>query len=154
MRILIEALALILWVAFGLEEAIAQSTSDKARRENLDLQERCATQAQKVFKQWKSEYDKESEDQRYADYVITSADYQSHYNAKLNRCFIAVEDSMADGSTHKWLADAYENRPYASYWTKYLEMRPRSCELTPSVREKHFCNSEEEYNEFVATYME
>jgi hypothetical protein len=58
--------------------------------------------------------------------------------------------------------DAYENREYASYFwipdprgvKKYWEMPPNSCELTPSIREKRFCTSEEEYDEFVAGYME
>jgi len=70
--------------------------------------------------------------------------------------------TMGNGSTNKWLVDAYKNRLYAFYlWMpdpkrvkKYWEMRPISCELTPPVREKRLCSSEDEYDTFVATYME
>jgi len=80
MRILIVALPLVLWVAFGLE-AIAQNPSDKESRENLDLQERCGTQAEKVFKQWKSEDEQEAKRLNLPALNTVSSDYQSHYNA-------------------------------------------------------------------------
>ena len=162
MRILVVALALVLWVAFGLEEAIAQNPSDKESRENLDLQERCGTQAEKVFKQWKSEDEQEAKRLNLPALNTVSSDYQSHYNATLSRCFMTMLATMGNGSTNKWLVDAYENRLYAFYlWMpdpkrvkKYWEMRPISCELTPSVREKRLCSSEDEYDTFVAAYMD
>jgi hypothetical protein len=153
MRILVVALALVLWVAFGLEEAIAQNPSDKESRENLDLQERCGTQAEKVFKQWKSEDEQEAKRLNLPALNTVSSDYQSHYNATLSRCFMTMLATMGNGSTNKWLVDAYENRlPDPKRVKKYWEMRPISCELTP-VREKRLCSSEDEYDTFVATFF-
>ena len=56
--------------------------------------------------------------------------------------------------------DAFEQRTYASYfWAadavkKYWEVPPKVCELIPSFREKRSCSSDDEFEEFVATYME
>jgi hypothetical protein len=159
MRIIVVAVILMLCIGSGF----TQTTPDKSRRENLDLQERCGTQAQKVFKQWQAENEAEGKRWKLPSNMQTvSADYQSHYNAPLNRCFMTVLDTMSNGSTSKWLIDAFESRQYAFYFwipdpkgvKQYWEMRPVSCELTPSVREKRFCNSEDEYDEYVATYME
>ncbi len=154
MRIVVAALALItVWGGCGSGIAIAQS---------LDLQERCGVQAGKAFRQWKSEDEQESRRLNSPNTQILSADYQSHYNTQLNRCLMTVQMTRMDGSNTKWLSDANENRIYAFYlWMpdpkgvkKYWEVRPFSCELTPSIREKRLCSSEDEYNEFVATYME
>jgi hypothetical protein len=43
MRVIVGALILLMWIGSGF----TQTTPDKSRRENLDLQERCGTQAQK-----------------------------------------------------------------------------------------------------------
>jgi hypothetical protein len=54
------AVALIPVAVFGSgEPAFAQTLSDKATRENLDLQEKCAVQAERMFKDWKADYEKE-----------------------------------------------------------------------------------------------
>jgi hypothetical protein len=56
--------------------------------------------------------------------------------------------------------DANERRQYATYlWIsrqdkKYWEVPPTTCELTPSLREKKFCTSREEFDAFIASYME
>jgi hypothetical protein len=63
-------------------------------------------------------------------------------------------------STSAYLMDANERRQYAFYlWMtkkdkKYWEVPPLSCELTPSLKEKKSCASREEFDEFVANYME
>jgi hypothetical protein len=59
-----------------------------------------------------------------------------------------------------YLTDAYERRIYANYqWIsrpnkKYWEVPPSTCELIPSLKEKRHCNSREEFDAFVADYME
>jgi hypothetical protein len=71
---------------------------------------------------------------------------------------VAIKAEANNGSFYV----SYENRTYAGYiWMpdpnkvkKYWEMPPIRCELTPSANEKRLCNSEDEYNRFVATYME
>jgi hypothetical protein len=57
------------------------------------------------------------------------------------------------------LYDAAERRVYAAYlWIsgtkKYWEVPPSQCELTPSYTEKRFCKTEDEFNAFIAEYME
>jgi len=62
--------------------------------------------------------------------------------------------------TSVYLSDAYERRIYAEYlWfshetKQYWEVPPSTCELIPSLREKKHCNSREEFDAFVAGYME
>ena len=74
-----------------------------------------------------------------------------------------VETTNMAGSqsdTSAYLMDANERRQYAFYlWIskkdkKYWEVPPISCELTPSLREKKVCTSREEFDAFVADYME
>jgi hypothetical protein len=63
-------------------------------------------------------------------------------------------------NTSVYLMDANERRQYAFYlWIsrkdkKYWEVPPSNCELTPSLREKKLCTSREEFDAFVADYME
>jgi len=58
------------------------------------------------------------------------------------------------------LTDAFERRIFATYgWTsqagkKYWEVPPRTCELTPTSHETINCSSKEEFDAFVAKYME
>jgi hypothetical protein len=62
--------------------------------------------------------------------------------------------------TSKLLADAYEQRVYGHYvWTsvegkKFWDVPPVICELIPSIAQKTFCSSPEEFDAFVAKYME
>jgi hypothetical protein len=37
---------------------------------------------------------------------------------------------------------------------KYWEVKPSSCELTPTLREKSYCSTREEFDAFVALYLE
>ena len=148
------------WGTFAGHHAAAQSPFQPSQHEKLDIQARCAAQAEKAFNQWKSEGKKEGKE--YPGYKVVSAEYQSHYNAGRNRCFIAVRTNGENGATTKWLADAYENRLFAFYFwmpdpsgvREYSQTPPTKCELTPSAAEKRICSSEREYDDFVASYME
>ena len=95
--------------------------------------------------------------------VRISGDYQSHYNVKLGKCLMLVETRDMIGSqsiTTAYVRDANERRQYATYlWMsregkKYWEVPPMACELAPSLREKRFCKTREEFDEFAAPYME
>ncbi len=84
---------------------------DRGTRDALELQEKCALQAEKVFRQlgYKGAQQNGNVDS-----------YQSHYNAKLNKCFMTVEstDIRTTPGTMlitKFLLDAYEQRIYAEY---------------------------------------
>jgi hypothetical protein len=63
-------------------------------------------------------------------------------------------------SVHKHLTDPFDQRVYAAYaWKadavkKYWEVPPVICELIPSHSEKRNCTSDEEFEAFVAPYLE
>jgi hypothetical protein len=147
------ALAIILIViAFG-SIACAQS---------LDQQERCMQQAKRTYTELDAQNGAETQRMGLKT-VHISGDYQSHYNVKLGKCLMLVERSdMLDSQsiTTAYVMDANEHRQYAIYvWMsregkKYWEVPPMACELTPSLREKRFCKTREEFDEFAAPYME
>lgn len=132
---------------------LASKLRDKTDRENLEFQQKCALQAEKIFHQlgWKLN-----------DPGGTFASYQSHYHQKLGKCFMTVNSTTTGprGPTSRYLFDAYEQRGYAEYmWIsdavkKYWEVPPVICKLTPSSVDESLCKSEEEYKAFVARYME
>ena len=95
--------------------------------------------------------------------VRMSGDYQSHYNVKLGKCLMLVERRDMLGSqstTTAYVMDANERRLYAVFvWMsregkKYWDVPPLTCELSPSLREKRFCKTREEFDEFAGAYME
>jgi hypothetical protein len=127
-----------------------------ARSQTLDDQERCAAQAQKAFQQLEN-------DRKTGPFAnvggIISSDYESHYNTKLKKCLMLVETQASTGNS-AMLMDAYERRTYAFYlWIsrndkKYWEVPPTSCELAPTHSEKKYCADRDEFDAFVASYME
>jgi hypothetical protein len=131
-------------------ENLTARLETKAR--DFSFQEKCAKQARELFARWG--YDKEA-----------AADFTNHYNERLNKCFIALENRSAStlgSAVNKVLADAYEGKEYAEYsWynhsgssKKYWEVEPDSCKITlPSGQEKT-CNSSEEYDDLIKAYME
>jgi hypothetical protein len=132
----------------------------EAHGQTLDQQERCAQQARRAFQEIKAET--QIANKKFGTTEISS-DYQSHYNTKIGKCLMLVDttDMVGDEtSMSAYLMDANERRQYAFYlWIsrkgkKYWEVPPTSCELTPSLREKKLCTSREEFDEFVAGYME
>ena len=89
--------------------------TDALGQAGLDLQERCAKQAENIFYRdgWNSG----------VTYLDNGRDvlahYESHYNAKLGGCFMLLETvgvrSNNLGYDMKNLSDAYEDRTYADY---------------------------------------
>ncbi len=133
-----------------------------ARAQSLDQQERCAQQAKRAYAELDAENNAEIQKKNLKT-VIISGNYQSHYNMKLGKCLMLVERSdMLDAQsiTTAYVMDANEHRMYAVYvWMsregkKYWEVPPMACDLTPSLREKRFCKTREEFDEFAAPYME
>ena len=127
-----------------------------ASAQSLQEQALCAKQAKIAFEEY-------SGDPKASGPNKITNDYESHYNPKLNRCFIAIDTTERMGQeyfTTALLMDAFERRVYASYgWMshtgeKYWEVPPTTCELTPSTKEQTHCSSKDEYDAFVAKYME
>jgi hypothetical protein len=92
-----------------------------------------------------------------------SSDYQNHFYTKLGKCLLLTEtmDNLGGRSTTTaYLIDANERRIYAIHtWTsqpdkKYWEVSPTICELTPTMTEKKTCTSRDEFDAFVAPYLE
>ena len=131
-------------------QELTKQLTDKSTRENLEFQQSCALQAEKVFHQvgWK--------ENAWQDGLL--ATYSSHYHHKLGKCFMTIE--VSGKYTGKSLLDAYERRDYAEYmWVpdkvkKFWEVPPAECLLIPSSGSQQICKSEEEFKEFVAHYME
>ncbi len=137
---------------------IAIAFGSNARAQSLDQQERCAQQAKRAYADLETPNGAEAQKT-----VRLSGDYQSHYNLKLGKCLMLVERRDMLGSqsiTTAYVIDANERRQYATYvWMsregkKYWEVPPMACELAPSLREKRFCKTREEFDEFAAPYME
>jgi hypothetical protein len=109
--------------------------------QSLQEQFICAKQAKVAFEK----YDADSKGA--APNLELSSEYQSHYNPKLNKCFIDIE-TAGIGFRSAVLMDAFEQRIYAAYDTDY------NCDLTPTSQDKRTCSSKDEYDAFVAKYME
>ena len=126
-------------------------------------EEGCARQGETVFRErgYSKDVTSEKGDESGSNDVI--ANFESHYNVPLNRCFMLLEIfgvGVANaGFQIRSLLDAYEGRIYAEYaWgpaqsKNYSEVRPY-CRLMPSDNDQTNCNSEAEFNSFIKNYME
>jgi hypothetical protein len=132
--------------------AVAYSASNDAKpltaKELYELKERCG----KTCAQWfKEEFCKEG---IYSDKTGSGTrSYTSHYNVKLNKCFVLVEDRVYSKpqSTLKTLFDINENKRYGDYFRMIVENHVPA--LDCSVLEKR-CKSEAEWDSLVKPYME
>ena len=142
-----------LWVGF----AVIVIATGSVRGQSLDDQEICAKQAKVAFDGYYSA--------RGSAIKPISVDYRSRYNPKLNRCFVFIRTSDIVGNqivTGAVLIDAFERRIYASYSftspetnKKYVAIGPQlKCVLAPLDQAQTPCSSKEEFDTFVAKYME
>jgi hypothetical protein len=157
---------------FTLMAAIAWGMTF-ARSQPLDLQDKCASQARKSFQELLDEIKAvNSKVLQLLGGELSSSTYQSHYNAKLNRCLMLMTVFYNyPGDQHNavdvFLLDANERRFYATYGEKMSYEAALAehtgkkvsgdvvvCELTPSLRQKTLCKTRVEFDGFVAGYME
>jgi hypothetical protein len=131
-----------------------------AQTPSLQEQSMCAKQAKIAFEE-DNRADEKNRLQLKTEPV--SSDYQSHYNPKLNKCFVLIERTVqmnGEFNNDAQLSDAFERRIFATYgWTskkgkEYWEVPPTICELTPASKESINCSSKEEFDDFVAKYLE
>jgi hypothetical protein len=124
-------------------------TATGVSAQSLEQQAMCAKQAKVAFQDWVDDSKKGSPN------LLQHSEYQSHYNTKLTKCFIAIETMIFGGksTTRGWtLMDAFEQRVYAQYiWTFPDEP---SCDLIPTSQTQTHCSSKDEFDAFVAKYME
>ena len=126
-------------------------TATTASAQSLEQQAICAKQA-------KVAYDEMNAAAKTATYK-PSGDYESHYNTKLNKCFVAYGNmDVVNGKyfISEELFDAFEGRVYASYGaiTAGGQTGVHTCDLTPTRQTQTHCSSKGEYDAFVAKYME
>jgi hypothetical protein len=98
-----------------------------AQKDDLALQEICRTKC--------NEY--------YGKQDLSGHSYKSHYNKKLNKCFLLTEDA---GRTSKDLYDIDESQHYGMF---FHDLDGIYCNFLETE-----CNSEKEWNSLVAPYME
>jgi hypothetical protein len=121
---------------------------DSAKTASLELQGKCARQAQEFLSQF------ENSDLHEA---------VNHYNARLNKCFVETRRVKFDFGTHttsEVVSDAFEGKDYGSFIfvgkpnvADYL-VSPLECEVTLPSGEKKNCSSSDEFDELVKQYME
>jgi hypothetical protein len=132
--------------------------------QSLDLQERCAAEANSAFRQLESEnaskYDPSTLIQK------SVGTFQSHYNTRLNRCLLLIDrvsvlplsTSLSNQLRQAVLVDANERRTYAAYIETQLavETKPKveRCELRPTARYRTACTTRDDFDAFVASYLE
>jgi hypothetical protein len=120
-----------------------------ASAQSLEQQGICAKQAKIALQEYEDAIKKASPNTR------QHSDYQSHYNTKLNKCLIKIESTFFDSghiTTSALLMDAFEQRVYASYI--WASPQVNSCDLVPNSQDKRTCSSKDEFDAFVAKYME
>lgn len=133
--------AFVLFTAAG-----AVFADEAAQQHKLDLQERCAAQAKKFFKD-------DGNDAAQGD------TYQSHYSGSLERCLVYTETTRYSPVTTypftgKYVFDAYEGRAFASYSWAAVPNKISICELALIDQEKKFCRTEAEFQVFVRQLMD
>ncbi len=149
---IIPLLAIILIIAAGIggyvlvQQKRIEALNSKIRlgTTNIDLQEKCAKQAEKAYR------DSES---KVMAMDGSLSNFNNHYNSKLNKCFVRIDKDpyhAGEFSHYEFLYDAYEGKLYAEYG-KYSEKdaKPFVC----TILEKS-CQSREEFDAFIKTYME
>ena len=134
-----------------------------ARSQTPDDQERCAAQAQKAFQEWENVSENVSKKVPLVETL--SSDYESHYNTKIRKCLIVISgiSTLTSGTGSVIISvalmdAAYEHYVYAYYIgissPKKKEVPPLDCELIPTFPEKKICANRDEFDAFVAGYME
>lgn len=137
--------------------AVIIIATGSVRGQSLDDQAICAKQAEVTFDGYYGS--------RGSAVKPISVNYRSRYNLKLNRCFVSIQTSdrvVNQIVTGAVLIDAFERRIYASYSftspepnKKHVGIGPQlSCVLAPLGRAQTHCSSRDEYDAFVAPYME
>jgi hypothetical protein len=114
-----------------------------AQDRNLAQERECGNQAARVFKEdWEG--------------VKDTASWESHYNSKLNRCFIlitnlwSVTKEIRDNYQSGWVVDADTRHVFTEYYGRYplKEKEMPMCVL----KDKGFtCRNFEEFQELVVT---
>jgi hypothetical protein len=147
----------------ALVAAASVASSPALAQDRHDLQERCARQAEKVFREagYSKDITRPKGDEDGKNDVI--ANFESRYNTALGKCFMLLEifgvGAGNAGFQIRSLVDADEGRTYAEFaWGPteikiYWKVEPY-CRLIPAQNDQANCESEAEFNAFITRYME
>jgi hypothetical protein len=136
-----------------------------ARGQSLEQQTMRAKQAKIAFEENNGDNER-LEFQLQLKIAPIGSDYRSHYNPKLNKCFVLIERTVETGggeiSITSQLMDGFERRIFATYsWTSTKEgyedgetLPPTTCELKPTPPGLTICFSRKQFDAFVSKYME
>lgn len=135
------------------QQQIATLTeAESSKKDAFAMQEKCATQADKVFRGLG--YKLTGSRENYSEVL------QSHFNPHLNKCFMTIETMDREGTRSRLLLDAFEQREYAEYFwmvdkvKKFWENPPKICMEVPLSGDERLCHSDDEYKTIVKRYME
>lgn len=130
-----------------VQELNAKLTS-VSRAVDFDLQARCAKQASDVWKT--GGWDRKK-----------LATYSSHYNDKLQKCFMRIDTSTEESGadvTFETVMDAFESKGYAEFIWKVDhnsgDSKSMRCSAILPTGEAITCTSPEEFDALVKQYME
>jgi hypothetical protein len=87
---------------------------------------------------------------------VESSWHQSHYNKKLNKCLILVDQMYqhnGETSTTTQLFDVFDRRVLANFILN-LDSHFIDCKLTPTLDQRENCSSKNAFDAFVEKYME
>ena len=132
-----------------------------SRSQSIDVQEKCASQAQMSYQE--SEREGREHSTRLGAFFTGSSKYRSHYNTRLQKCLMLIDQTQTLGnrvSAGATLTDADARHVYAIYiWISrenknHSEVPPIVCELIPPESDRRNCTSRNEFDAFVAVYMD
>lgn len=118
--------------------------AEKSKASTIDAQEKCAERARKDFTDW-------------GFIAKEEPDFTSHYNEKLDRCFVQFQNTLENGEWFwRELFDAYGGQQYGQFGdetkpdegTKIVE-----CDVKLPSGEDRTCNSDDEFMDLVKVYM-
>ena len=118
------------------------------------LQDKCEFHANLAFREW-FEYREAAAYFWDEDVERLTADYHSHYSTRLRQCLMLVEESASkNGGLERvsFIVDIPEQREYAYYLADNNEVVV--CELKPTVIQQTLCKTRDEFDNFVAAYMD
>ncbi|HWY54260.1 MAG TPA: hypothetical protein VNZ03_07340 [Terriglobales bacterium] len=163
LALLFIAVVVLSFITFTQRTALHQE-QDQVRQLNAKLEEATSKAAsfdreEKCAKQAREEYRSDGWEKR------EMAGFTNHFNPKLNKCFMEIQDTDAKSSpgtifTTKTLSDAFEGKVYGNYsWgtqkgKKYWEVPPLECDVVLPTGEKKICHSSDEFDELIKVYVE
>jgi hypothetical protein len=146
----------LLVVVLLLTGTFAARAEDRSKKEEYELQERCGKRAEELFRRdWGNSGIVKGKDS------TTTANFENHYNTKLNKCFEKLETIVIphqarsfDSITTRHIFDVNEQRTYAILMYSYRSAGGGGFHiLTCDVAGKS-CDSEKEWQAMASHYMD